>query len=139
MLFISIETFKDIVARFLASDNAKYLKEFVEGQYDIPFTKYGICGLPRVERRGKDQSLTAPTLLFYDLPGSRNANVPAFVASMVGIDTAITSREPMPISGVVSMYIPESGESSALIEKLLSKYYSARHLPLFGVPGCGKT
>ncbi|RKP23898.1 hypothetical protein SYNPS1DRAFT_30342, partial [Syncephalis pseudoplumigaleata] len=66
---------EDIANEFFSSESfyAQYLKEFVQGKHDLPITQGAVSGLPRVDSRGAAEGREAPSLLFFDLPGPRDA------------------------------------------------------------------
>ncbi|RKP22701.1 hypothetical protein SYNPS1DRAFT_31673, partial [Syncephalis pseudoplumigaleata] len=105
-LEVAHEKLARIASDFFDSESsyAQYLKKFVQGKPDLPITQGAVPGLPRVDSRGAAEGREAPSLLFFDLPGPRDAT-----------------------------------RSSNVAEKALDKWPGLRHLPLFGVSGCGKT
>ena len=87
------------------SKYVKFLDSYVQGQYSLPVTTNGVCGLPKVLRRGVVNKQDAkPNLLFLDLPDA-------------------------PLSAAVP--VPERFKSNVLLDVL--ENMQAQDLPVFGV------
>ncbi|KAG0325099.1 hypothetical protein BGZ99_001065 [Dissophora globulifera] len=105
-----------IADRFFAPESsaAEFLNSYVQGQQELPVTTSGVCGLPKVVRRGEVKTLESrPNLLFLDLPIPLSTGSP-----------------------------PERFRSNpilAALRKRQQKGTESLELPVFGVSGCGKT
>ncbi|KAI7822679.1 hypothetical protein BC939DRAFT_493455 [Gamsiella multidivaricata] len=104
---------KDVVKQFFAPESfaALFLDSYVQGQQGLPTTTDGICGLPRMWRRGRRRAPEShPSLLLLDLP------LPPESADHL---------------------VPERFRSNAVLNLLEESLM--RDIPIFGVSGCGKT
>lgn len=116
LTFTAAVLLEKVASSFFAqeSNNTKYLNEFVKGLHTLPTTQGNISGLPSVRMRGGTHcsTSTTPSLLFFDLPECRE------------YDASIDK---------------DKGKGDNAAEEILRAQPSMRHLPLFGVSGCGKT